>query len=241
MVIVVKRPGERSDAMPDIPVFRKNDRYKASSYRAYNFRLPGRYDTSFWMGFCRVSSWDQAVIAELGPQIGSLRILDVGCATGRLLSSLAQAGAKTLAGADLAPRILEVARGKTAHRDVKIELRSADVEDALPWPPQSFDVAVLTGVLHHLYRPGDALREVCRVLVPGGRLLVVDPAFFFPVRQLCNLALRVTPLSGDFRFYSRSKASRLLEGAGLTAVRSRPIGLWSYFITAVKGTEHSRP
>ena len=220
--------------MPDVPLFKKSDRYKASSYRAYNFRLPERYDSCFWMWFCRVDRWDEAIRVELGTEIESLRVLDVGCATGRLLSSLARAGARTLAGADLAPRILEVARRKLARQEVKVDLRSADAEDALPWPSDSFDVALLTGVLHHFYRPGDALQEVRRVLRVGGRLLILDPDFFPPVRQFCNLALRVAPHAGDCRFYSRRRAIQLLQDTGLGVVQSRRIGLWSYFITAVK-------
>ncbi|MGB2986009.1 MAG: methyltransferase domain-containing protein [Phycisphaerae bacterium] len=227
--------------MPDIPLFQKSDRYKVSSYRAYNFKLPDRYDSSFWMSFCQTKLWDDAVQAELGVEVRSLRILDVGCATGRLLSSLAQAGAENLAGVDLAPRILDVARRKLADRRVEVDLRAADAEDALPWPSESFDLATLTGVLHHFYRPHDALQEVHRVLRTGGRLLVIDPDFFPPLRQFLNLALRVAPHWGDFRFYSRCNAIQLLENVGLGHLRSRRIGLWSYLITAVKASESLRP
>ena len=228
--------GSWSDGMPDVPRFHKSDRYKASSYRAYNFELPERYDSCFWVRFCQVVRWDDAVRAELGSEIGTLRILDVGCATGRLLLSLAEAGAKRLAGADRAPRILEVARQKLTARQVEADLHCADAEDALPWPTDSFDVALLTGVLHHFYRPRDALQEVHRVIRPGGQLLIIDPCFFPPIRQLCNLALRVAPHEGDCRFYSRSRATQLVESVGLSAIRCRRVGLWSYFITAVKDT-----
>ena len=227
--------------MADPPLFKKYDRYKASSYRAYNFKMPDRYDSCFWIGFCQANRWDEAVCAELDPDIASLRILDIGCATGRLLSTLAQAGAKNLAGADLAPRILDVARRKLADQRVEADLRVADAEDVLPWPSDSFDVTTLTGVLHHFYRPGDALREIHRVLRPGGRLLVLDPDFFPPVRQIANLYLRVGPHDGDFRFYSRRRAIRLLESVGLRHSRSRRVGLWAYFITTVKTGASSRP
>ena len=221
--------------MPQVPQSRKSDRYKASSYRAYNFALPERYDSCFWLWFCQVDRWDNAIRAELGSEIGSLRILDVGCATGRLLLSLAQAGAGNLAGVDLAPRILEVARRKLAAQHVEAGLRAADAEDALPWPSDSFDVVLLTGVLHHFYRPLDALHELRRVLRVGGRLLIVDPDFFPPIRQLCNLALRVAPHAGDYRFYSRRRAIQLVQSADLGVTRALRGGMWSYCITAVKG------
>ena len=104
------------------PTFRKHDRYKISSYRAYNFRLPTRYDSSFWMTFCQTALLDRTIIAELGRGIASVAILDVGCATGRLLSNLAAAGAKQLFGADLAPNILELARGSLAKQGAQAEL-----------------------------------------------------------------------------------------------------------------------
>jgi ubiquinone/menaquinone biosynthesis C-methylase UbiE len=233
---MTKRVRAWSNTVPDIPSFQKSDRYKASSYRAYNFKLPERYDSCFWMRFCQVSRWDQVIRTELGPDISSLRILDVGCATGRLLSTLAQAGANNLAGVDLAPRILDVARCKLTEQQVEAEFRAADAEDNLPWPSESFDVVSLTGVLHHFYRPHDALQEVCRVLRTGGRLLVIDPDFVAPVRQLVNLWLWVVPHQGDCRFYSRRSATRLLEGAGLRSVRSERLGVWSYLIVAVKAS-----
>jgi ubiquinone/menaquinone biosynthesis C-methylase UbiE len=220
--------------MRHVPDFAKPDRYKASSYRAYNYTLPERYDTCFWMRFCQVSRWDEAIRAEIGPEIESARILDVGCATGRLLDYLARAGAKDLAGVDLAPRIVDMAREKLANLDVEADLRCADAEDQMPWPSGCFDVALLTGVLHHFYRPQDALREIRRVLRPAGRLLIVDPDFVMGIRQVCNLALRLAPHWGDCRLYSRQLAIRLIENAGLRVLAPRSIGLWSYLVSAVK-------
>ena len=218
----------------EAPTFRKHDRYKASSYRTYNFKMPARYDTWFWMRFCQISLVDRAIIEELRPQIGSLAILDVGCATGRLLAGLARAGATSLAGTDLAPRILDVAREKLVNERVHAEFRAADAEDSLPWPAEHFDVAMLTGVFHHFYRPHDALREVRRVLRPGGRILLVDPCFFPILRQALNLCFRIAPHAGDYRFYSRRGAVELLEAAGFRCSQARRVGLWWYFITAAK-------
>jgi 2-polyprenyl-3-methyl-5-hydroxy-6-metoxy-1,4-benzoquinol methylase len=68
--------------------------------------MPARYDASPWMKLCQTPLWDRTVTQELEQSgIATLRILDVGCATGRLLERLAEAGALQLCGADLAPRI----------------------------------------------------------------------------------------------------------------------------------------
>ena len=220
--------------MVDAPDLRKPDRYKASSYRTYNAWAPELYDSSFWMTFCQTALWDRAVVTALAPGIEAWAILDVGCATGRLLSHLADAGATRICGVDLAPNIVEAAREKLATQGARAELHAADAEEALPWPEASFDVVTLTGVLHHFYRPDDALREIRRVLRSGGRLLVVDPQFFSPVRQVLNLILRVAPHQGDYHFYSAQDAMRLLARAGFRCSGPTRVGLWAYLTEAVK-------
>lgn len=214
--------------MAAAPDFRKPDRYKSSSYSSYDTKMPSRYDDCVWLRLCQVPRWDRAVVAALGPDLARLRILDVGCATGRLLARLAAAGATDLYGTDLAPGILDVAREKLAGLDV--ELQVADAEDVLPWDDCTFDAVTLTGVLHHFYRPRDALAEMRRVLRPGGRLLVIDPGFFPPLRQIFNLALRVKPHAGDCRFHSRGGAARLVGESGFEVTGNRRVGVWAYLV-----------
>ncbi|MFH1311968.1 MAG: class I SAM-dependent methyltransferase [Candidatus Eisenbacteria bacterium] len=213
------------------------DRYKASSFEAYNVKLPERYDTSLAVRFLRVSVMDDFVLDELDSEVASLGILDVGCATGRLLNRLAAAGARTLAGSDLAPRILEVARAKMMDRGVEADLRSADAEGSLPWSTDSFDVVTLTGVLHHFFRPRRALAEIRRVLRPGGRLIVCDACFFSPVREIFNLCLRVQPHEGDYHFYAVQQAGDLLTECRWDVVSCQRLGWWSYGVVGVNARE----
>jgi ubiquinone/menaquinone biosynthesis C-methylase UbiE len=216
------------------PTFRKPDRYKSSSYRAYNYKMPDRYDSAYFIKLFQLPLWHRTILEELRSEIQSVDILDVGCGTGSLLADLARAGAISLAGVDLAPRILEVAREKLAAAGAQADLRAADAEEALPWPSESFDVATLTGALHHFYRPHDILAEVYRVLRTGGHLLVVDPCFIGPMRQLFNLYLRVLPHDGDYHFYAPHQAGRLLAAGGFECSEPRRVGLWAYCIRATK-------
>ena len=216
------------------PAFRKFDRYKASSYRSYNFAMPASYDRCIWLRLCQVALWDRTMVRSLGSDLGSLRILDVGCATGRLLEQLAEAGATRLSGTDLAPRILEVAHNRLSETGIEVELKAADAEDRLPWERGSFDAVTLTGVLHHFFRPRDALAEILRVLHPGGRLLIIDPCYFPPLRQLINLALRIAPHAGDFHFYSPEEAVALLSASGFEVEPARRVGTWAFLAIARK-------
>ncbi len=220
--------------MAESPTFRKPDRYKMSGYRAYNFKMPERYDASRYLRLCQVPLWHRTVVDELERENRAVAILDVGCGTGALLVRLAGAGFGSLAGVDLAPRMLEVAREKLAASGARADLRPADAEDVLPWPAGSFDAVTMTGALHHFYRPLDLLAEVRRVLRPGGRFLLVDPCFVAPVRLLFNLYLRAFPHDGDFRFYGASGARRLLATGGFDCAEPRRVGLWAYFLRATR-------
>jgi ubiquinone/menaquinone biosynthesis C-methylase UbiE len=218
----------------------RRDRYKASSFRAYNEKLPDRYDTSIAVRILRLSTMDDFVLDALGQDVASSAILDVGCATGRLLERLADAGARELAGSDLAPRILEVARRKLARFDVESDLRDADAETSLPWAANTFDAVVLTGVVHHFYHPEAALREVERVLRPGGKLIIADACFFPPMRELFNLCLRVHPHEGDCHFYTGNQLRQLLLACGWEVSRCERLNWWSFGLVARRNQLHVR-
>jgi ubiquinone/menaquinone biosynthesis C-methylase UbiE len=72
--------------MSESPNFRKPDRYKSSSYRAYNFKMPARYDSAYFIKLFQVPLWHRTVVEALQTEIESVDILDVGCGTGTLLT-----------------------------------------------------------------------------------------------------------------------------------------------------------
>ena len=103
-------------------------------------------------------------------------VLDLGCGAGfdALVAALAVGPTGRVAGVDLSPEMLAVAEsGRAAAGLSTVEFRQADVE-ALPFPDASFDVALSNGVLNLIPDKPAALREVFRVLKPGGRLQACD-------------------------------------------------------------------
>jgi SAM-dependent methyltransferase len=107
---------------------------------------------------------------ELAP---GARVLEVGCGTGNLWRENAERmpPGVSLTLTDLSPGMLDEARKRLAGLAPQPELRVADVQ-SLPFPQASFDAAIASYMLYHVPDRGRALRELARVLRPGGRLLV---------------------------------------------------------------------
>jgi len=139
------------------------------------------------------------------------RILDVGAGTGFLLSHLArQHPPELLAGADLSGGMLGVAR----HRlPPGVSLVQADAA-ALPFPPGTFGEVVSSSAFHFWRRPLEGLREIRRVLEPGGVLTLTDWSRDFLAPRFRELWLRVLD-PAHFRTWRRAEVHEMLEKAGL--------------------------
>jgi SAM-dependent methyltransferase len=96
------------------------------------------------------------------------RVLDIGCATGLLVKRLIDRGYDAL-GIELNARSAEYGR-----RTFGIDIRNQPLE-ACAFEPQSFDGIFLTDVLEHTRSPLDFLREVHRILRPGGCAVITFP------------------------------------------------------------------
>jgi len=94
------------------------------------------------------------------------QVLEIGVGMGADYIRFIQAGARAV-GVDLSLRSLELARQNAENNQVKPLLLHGDAE-ALPFPNGSFDLVYSWGVLHHTPEIERALREVHRVLRPGG-------------------------------------------------------------------------
>ena len=208
-------------------------RVRKSNLRTYNNKLLQKYDDSVWVKFW-IGKWDSRIITEIGNELSSLNILDVGCATGRLLSSLAHAGAQNLAGTDVAVKIVEQAGKNLEEKGLKADLRISDAENVLPWDSNTFDIVTMTGVLHHFIKPQLALKEIYRVLRNSGKLIIIEPFFFAPMRKIVNIYLRYFTHEGDCRFYSLYQAEELLRECGFSSISSSKVTFHSFIVTGVK-------
>ena len=112
----------------------------------------------------------------LGPICPGEAVLDLGCGAGfdAFIASQLVGPAGRVVGIDLSPEMLAITEaGLKAANFSNLEFRLAQVED-LPFPGGSFDVALSNGVLNLIPDKPQALREIIRVLRPGGRLQACD-------------------------------------------------------------------
>jgi len=139
------------------------------------------------------------------PAPAAARILDAGCGSGRNMVELARRG--TVTGIELAPASLQLARARGAG-----EVLPGSLAEPLPFADATFDLAVALDVLEHVGDDEAALRELARVLAPGGRLLVTVPQY----RWLWG---EHDVLSHHHRRYTRALLLARAGRAGLDAER----------------------
>jgi ubiquinone/menaquinone biosynthesis C-methylase UbiE len=119
------------------------------------------------------------------------RVLDVGSGTGFFILNLWLAGfVGDPHACDISPGMLAVCAESARRVGCDISLRTGDAE-GLPYDDATFDLVVGHAVLHHLPAPEVALREMRRVLVPGGALLIAGE----PTRTGDRLARRMGRLT----------------------------------------------
>jgi SAM-dependent methyltransferase len=133
------------------------------------------------------------------------RILDAGCGSGRNMVELARHG--TVTGIELAEASVALAR----ERGMGEVIAGSVLE--MPFEADSFDLAVSLDVIEHLEDDLAALRELRRVVAPGGSLLVTVPAYQW-------LWSGHDEINHHFRRYTRRSLQRAGEEAGWHQVRT---------------------
>jgi SAM-dependent methyltransferase len=176
----------------------------AIPYVLYQVRKPGRWVGRFFLwsmnrSHSALTDWGLEHV-RVEPDFS---ILDVGCGGGRTIRKLAARAARgRVAGVDYSIGSVEATRAQNAPaiREGRVEVQQASVSQ-LPFPDATFDL--VTAVETHYYwpdLPGD-LREVLRVVKPGGTAVVIAEAYKGSAYDLAHRAsmalLRTTILSAD--------------------------------------------
>ena len=151
----------------------------------------------------------------LGMLLPPLRVGDLGCGEGYLTFEIARWADRVVA-VDRSARVLERARRLAARRRVdNVEWRQGEIEK-LPLDTGAVDVALLSQALHHARDPQRAIEEATRVVIDGGRVLVLD------LRAHTKEWTRER-LGDRWLGFGTEAVTGMMEKAGLVDVRARPV------------------
>ena len=174
---------------------------------------------------------DAAVSDRAPDDTRPVRVLEPGCGEGFVGSALARVAANrgialSYTGADLSPPALELARPV-----VSGDLQVGDAgEVAARLPAASQDVVVAKNLLHHLPDPAAFLRQVTRVLAPGGKVIAFEPRLGCPQFMLFNvLAAR----RERHYFAGQRRNAAAFDAAGYRIVSSDLFGWLPYELAFV--------
>ena len=138
---------------------------------AYFERVAPQWDRIRSLYVCETAV-EAAILGAAGPGPFE-RVVDLGTGSGRMLTLLG-GKARMSVGLDLSHNMLNIARANVTRAGLeKVELRHGDIF-ATRLPPESADLVLVHQVLHYLADPASAVAEAARLVMPGGRLLIID-------------------------------------------------------------------
>jgi SAM-dependent methyltransferase len=143
------------------------------------------------------------------------RVLDIGCATGALLEKLRDRG-WAVSGVEISPA------AEYARKERSLDVRSLPLEENR-FPSASFDLVLASHLIEHLNDPASFVREVHRILVPGGRFIVTTPNISGFQAGLFRNHWR-SAIFDHLYLFSIKTLSRLLTNHGFTIERVRTWG-----------------
>lgn len=192
---------------------------------------PRAYDTFVSIGFLggRRAAYTRVATAAR-PRAGD-RVLDVGCGTGYLSRIVAPVVTPSghVTGVDPSPAMIDYATRRAPANCTYVEGEGQD----LPFPDGSFDLVISSLAVHHIpaeARPG-ALRQMFRVLRPGGRLLIAE--FRPPANPLARRV--VGALSGPaMRHDPRDLLGTMIPDAGFQVESEGDLPYLLYYVRATR-------
>lgn len=163
---------------------------------------------------------EQQLLFELLGPVTNKALLDVGCGDGALASELSRRGA-AVTGLDADPAMITAARRRAEAEAVQLQFVEGRAE-SLPFEDATFDLILAVTVLCFVHDAERAVKEMARVLKPGGYLIIGElgrSSLWAMHRRVRGWLGNVTWRAAKFR--AASEPRRLAQAAGLTVVEVR--------------------
>ncbi len=164
--------------------------------------------------------WIYKELSGINPEIN---ILDVGCGDGSFTKKLALY-CNSLYAVDISPKQIE--RNQQKYTDVHFSVH--DLSEPLPFEDGFFSWVWCSEVLEHLFDPLFVLKEIYRVLKPGGIALVTVPyhgLFKNLMITLFKWDHHFDPEYPHLRFFTKNSLSRLVEKSGMKVLETNTCGM----------------
>jgi len=166
--LATKSAQESDHYHDDVKNLKRVIKQRNKQAQVYFNQVAGRFDQKYGPG----RSW-QAFGQLLLRLIPPLDIADLGSGEGLMGELLANKARKVIC-VDNSKKIVRFGQQKVKKAGLKnIQFSYGDIED-IPLKSKSVDVALLSHALHHAQQPQKALSEACRILRPGGHLIILD-------------------------------------------------------------------
>jgi 2-polyprenyl-3-methyl-5-hydroxy-6-metoxy-1,4-benzoquinol methylase len=164
----------------------------------------------------------ELVFDELLPaSLTGQRLLEVGCGTGWFSQRAWERGAEVTA-LDMGDALLRQAMAKSPLRPVAGDAISLPLGDSI------FDIVISSEVIEHTVDPARAVREMARVLKPGGTLALTCPNRLWQWSVDLAACLRVRPFAGYENFPGFTELERMIADAGLKLERHIGFHPWPF-------------
>ncbi|XUW99734.1 MAG: methyltransferase domain-containing protein [Dehalogenimonas sp.] len=215
-----------------------------------DIKTPNYYSVDYWQKWARL--YDRTTALAFLPFGGEKRfrrkfvamarlkdtdqVLDICCGTGSTTAIIAEeVNQGKIIGVDLSPDMLAVARRKVPAQWVGFERASVD---ALPFGDNSFDAVLCTYGLHEIPKAirAGALKEVFRVLRPGGKFLTLDYNLprRFPARQAVSAFVRIFEHDVAYQMMKGSLAGEVEESGLRVLCKKEALGGMFQIIESIK-------
>jgi ubiquinone/menaquinone biosynthesis C-methylase UbiE len=180
--------------------------YPATDYSG----IATEYDSVREMSDQNLDIWIREII-RLGHIERESVVLEVGCGTGRFAIALWEHTNARVVGLDISPDMLKIAKTKPSAG--RIEWIEADAE-TIPYAEKTFDCVFMVFAMHHFEDKRRALAEICRVLKPGGRLVIATASHGMLKKEIVFRIFPELMRIESSRFPSIPQLRRLLSTVG---------------------------